>query len=214
MTITLLDGGMGQELLARTGATPTGLWSTQAMIDHPDAVRSIHDDYFAAGADIATTNTYAIHRDRLDPAGIGDRFGALHQQAVGLATAAKSAAGNGQVAGEPLTDALPLLKDFDVAALLINCSTPEAVSQGLPLIADANVAFGAYANGFSSISDSFKTAGATTDRLEKRRDLGPTEYADFADQWVEQGASIVGGCCEVGPAHIAEMATRLGKRKT
>jgi homocysteine S-methyltransferase len=27
--------------------------------------------------------------------------------------------------------------------------------------------------------------------------------------WVAQGASIVGGCCEVGPAHIAELARRL-----
>ncbi|MDA8587001.1 homocysteine S-methyltransferase family protein, partial [Rhodobacteraceae bacterium] len=63
MSITILDGGMGQELLARTGAAPTGLWSTQVMMDHPDAVRAIHDDYFAAGADIATTNTYAILRD-------------------------------------------------------------------------------------------------------------------------------------------------------
>jgi homocysteine S-methyltransferase len=27
--------------------------------------------------------------------------------------------------------------------------------------------------------------------------------------WVDQGATIVGGCCEVGPAHIAELARRL-----
>jgi homocysteine S-methyltransferase len=27
--------------------------------------------------------------------------------------------------------------------------------------------------------------------------------------WVDQGATIVGGCCEVGPDHIAELARRL-----
>jgi len=27
--------------------------------------------------------------------------------------------------------------------------------------------------------------------------------------WVNQGATIVGGCCEVGPAHITEVARRL-----
>jgi homocysteine S-methyltransferase len=27
--------------------------------------------------------------------------------------------------------------------------------------------------------------------------------------WVDAGATIVGGCCEVGPAHIAELARRL-----
>ena len=41
MDITLLDGGMGQELLARTGDEPTPLWATQVMLDHPDVVREI-----------------------------------------------------------------------------------------------------------------------------------------------------------------------------
>jgi homocysteine S-methyltransferase len=27
--------------------------------------------------------------------------------------------------------------------------------------------------------------------------------------WVEMGATIVGGCCEVGPAHIAHLASKL-----
>jgi homocysteine S-methyltransferase len=28
-------------------------------------------------------------------------------------------------------------------------------------------------------------------------------------EWVAAGATIVGGCCEVSPAHIAEIASRL-----
>ena len=47
--ITLLDGGMGQELVARSGDEPTPLWATRVMIDHPGMVRAIHEDYFAAG---------------------------------------------------------------------------------------------------------------------------------------------------------------------
>ena len=58
---TLLDGGMGQEQVARSGDEPTPLWATRVMLDHPGLVRDIHADYFAAGATIATTNTYAIH---------------------------------------------------------------------------------------------------------------------------------------------------------
>ena len=69
MTITLLDGGMGQELLKRSSDSPTPLWATQLMIDHPEIVKQVHNDYFSAGADICTTNTYAIHRDRLLRAG-------------------------------------------------------------------------------------------------------------------------------------------------
>ena len=68
--ITLLDGGMGQELVARSGDDPTPLWATRVMIDHPGMVRDIHSDYFNAGASVATTNTYAIHHDRLDRFGL------------------------------------------------------------------------------------------------------------------------------------------------
>jgi Homocysteine/selenocysteine methylase (S-methylmethionine-dependent) len=46
--------------------------------------------------------------------------------------------------------------------------------------------------------------------LEARKNLGPEAYADFADQWVAMGASIIGGCCEIGPEHIAELARRHG----
>ena len=63
--VTLIDGGMGQELLRRSGEDPHPLWATRVMIDHPGLVQSIHADYFAAGASVATTNTYALFHDRL-----------------------------------------------------------------------------------------------------------------------------------------------------
>ena len=99
MTITLLDGGMGQELLSRSGARPTGLWATQVMREFPDLVQQIHADYFESGADIATTNSYAIHRDRLIPFGIENQFQALQIQACEIANRARDKFGSGQIAG-------------------------------------------------------------------------------------------------------------------
>ena len=90
--ITLLDGGMGQELVARSGDEPTPLWATRVMLDHPGMVREIHADYFAAGATIATTNTYAIHHDRLERFDLDDQFEALHCAAL---------AAGGRGAGRP-----------------------------------------------------------------------------------------------------------------
>ena len=58
------------------------------MIDHPDIVRDIHDDYFLAGADIAIANTYAVLRDRLQNNGIAEQFEALHQKGREIACAA------------------------------------------------------------------------------------------------------------------------------
>ena len=40
-------------------------------------------------------------------------------------------------------------------------------------------------------------------------DLSPTKYADYVDQWISVGATIVGGCCEISPSHIQEVKRRL-----
>ena len=283
--ITILDGGMGQELMARTSAEPTPLWSTKMLLDEPDLVRAVHDDFFAAGAVVATTNSYAIHHDRLIPAGMDHHFEALHRAACEIACASRDAAGGGRVAGAigplngsyrtgplpddaverfaevcriqaPLVDLFvietvstmeqvratlagaqghgkpvwlsvsvddhdgtklrsgePTEKVMDwtdgVDALLVNCATPEAVTAAVDVIKGTEIPFGAYANGFTEITQSFVQVGATVKELTARTDLTPAAYADFAEDWVKLGATIIGGCCEVGPAHIAELARRL-----
>ncbi|MBW2511198.1 MAG: homocysteine S-methyltransferase family protein [Deltaproteobacteria bacterium] len=289
MDITLLDGGLGQELLARSAAAPTGLWSTQFLIDRPELVRELHSDYFSAGADVATTNSYAILPDRLCPFGLENRFVELQRLACQLAVSARDEHGQGLVAGsmgpvgrsyrpdlappieeaaslyaeiaaiqepyvdiflcetmssvaqargavmgassgrrpvwlavsvddedgtrlrsgEAITEILPLLSEFDLAALLVNCSPPEAVSQALPLLAGQGIPLGAYANGFVKIAPDYLQEGATVDLLQARKNLGPEVYTQFAEDWTKQGATIIGGCCEVGPAHIEELAKRL-----
>ncbi len=111
--------------------------------------------------------------------------------------------------GEPLAEAIAAVRDAPgLAALMINCTRPEAVTQGMPILAQCGLPFGAYANGFTHIQTSY-VPGATVAELSTRTDLTPDAYADFAMQWVEAGATIIGGCCEVGPAHIATLAQRL-----
>jgi homocysteine S-methyltransferase len=94
-------------------------------------------------------------------------------------------------------------------AVLINCSAPEAVTRALPIIATLGLPFGGYANGFVQITEDFLKDKPTVDSLTARRDMGPRAYAGYVMEWVAAGATIVGGCCEVGPAHIAEIASRL-----
>jgi len=102
-----------------------------------------------------------------------------------------------------------MLNHYKPAAVLINCSLPEAITQGLPILTDCGLPFGAYANGFTKISDGFKEDAPTVAALTARTDLTPEAYADHVMGWVSAGATIVGGCCEVGPDHIAEIARRL-----
>ena len=281
--ITLLDGGMGQELVDRAGDKPTPLWSTQIMIDHPGLVEEVHRDFRAAGATIATTNTYAIHRDRLEGTDLETQFADLHAKAISAAKKAGAARIAGSIgplgasyradvmpphaeavskfdevvsllapyvdlficetvvsvahtkaileaaqrsgkpvwiafsvsdrdgtllrSDEPLADALA---ECDAAeAILVNCSAPEAIPAALDVLATSGKPYGAYANGFEMITEDFLADKPTVDSLSKRRDFTPELYADHAMAWVEQGATIIGGCCEVGPKHIAEIVSRL-----
>jgi homocysteine S-methyltransferase len=111
--------------------------------------------------------------------------------------------------GEYLKDVRPMLDRHQPDAILINCSRPEAVSKGVEIISKFGFKFGAYANGFARISDGFLQDSPTVDVLEQRQDMSPNHYAEFAMDWVALGATIVGGCCEVGPDHIKELAQRL-----
>jgi homocysteine S-methyltransferase len=43
-------------------------------------------------------------------------------------------------------------------------------------------------------------------------DITPEDYAEAALGWVSQGAQIIGGCCGIGPAHIAQLHERLPAR--
>ena len=117
--------------------------------------------------------------------------------------------------GEALADALDQLLPLAPDGIMVNCSVPEAVSAAMPVLADLPVPYGGYANGFTSI-DALRPGG-TVASLSARSDLGPAAYAGFAESWVAAGATIIGGCCEVGPAHIAHLATclqRSGHRLT
>ncbi len=111
--------------------------------------------------------------------------------------------------GEQLAQVAPLVDKFAPQAVLINCTRPESVMPALTILETMGRPYGAYANGFTGITQDFLEDAPTVDALEQRHDLTPEAYADFAMSWVEHGATIVGGCCEVGPDHIEAMAHAL-----
>ena len=90
-TTKILDGGMGQELLAR-GMEPKGtLWSANALIEekYHDLILNIHNDFIKSGADVIVTTTFTTRRKRLRENGIEDQFKFLNQKACEIAQKAK-----------------------------------------------------------------------------------------------------------------------------
>ena len=54
----IMDGAMGSELIRKGLTLPEHIWSAEANIMSPDAVKKIHREYIDAGADYITTNTF------------------------------------------------------------------------------------------------------------------------------------------------------------
>ena len=94
--IILLDGGTGQELVARSAEPPSPLWSAAVLEREPGLVEAVHRDFVAAGARVVTLNAYSATPERLArhmAAGeVAARFEALQREAVRVARAAASGA--------------------------------------------------------------------------------------------------------------------------
>ncbi|MFJ3483099.1 homocysteine S-methyltransferase family protein [Pseudomonas sp. NPDC090202] len=114
--------------------------------------------------------------------------------------------------GESVAQAVGVALELGAEAVLFNCSQPEVMGQAVIVArqviegAAAQVQVGVYANAFPAVS---AEAEANATLLEIRQDLGPESYLRWARCWVEQGANIVGGCCGIGPEHIAELHGHL-----
>lgn len=76
---------MGEELADRGFSTRDGLWSARALIDHPNEVTALHQEYLVAGSEIITTNTYSTIPSYLEKAGMGHRVRELATLAANLA---------------------------------------------------------------------------------------------------------------------------------
>lgn len=110
---------------------------------------------------------------------------------------------------EEILKAVDSVRDFSVDALLVNCTTPDSIAAALPTLKQSPYEFGAYANAFIEISETWEKDTGVAPGLITRTDLTPDLYAEHVQQWLDAGAAIIGGCCDIGPAHIARLREML-----
>ncbi|MGE6321701.1 homocysteine S-methyltransferase family protein [Pseudomonas oryzihabitans] len=295
MNLVLLDGGMGRELQRRGAPFRQPEWSALALSEAPEQVEAVHRAYIEAGAQVITSNSYAVvpfhigeARFAAEGEALAARAGQLARQAVvasgqpvrvagslpplfgsyrpdlfeparvdevlqplirGLAphvdlwlaetqsslaevrAIAARLPGDGKPlwlsftlkdedvdeiprlrSGEPVAEAAQLAVELGAGALLFNCSQPEVMAAALDTAratfaaAGIEIPFGAYANAFPPQPEE-ATANDGLDPL--RPDLDPPGYLSFAQDWQARGASLIGGCCGIGPEHIAVLNQRL-----
>jgi S-methylmethionine-dependent homocysteine/selenocysteine methylase len=106
--------------------------------------------------------------------------------------------------GESLRDAVAAISPLQPLAVSLNCVSPRLLSAALrtvravtplPLAVYANVGVPGH-------------EGATTLIC----DTDPPAYAHYAGQWLEDGASIIGGCCGTTPEHIRALHAVVAAR--
>lgn len=294
--ITLLDGGTGRELKRIGAPFRQPEWSALALIEAPEFVTRVHEAYVAAGADVITTNSYAVvpfhlgaQRHATDGARLATLSGRLardvadkaphpvrvagslppvcgsyradlfdvavarpllqmivdalrpsidHWQGETLSaieeadliravvgqdgkplwlsfTLADGALATGEPrlrSGEPVEDAVRAAVRLGASAVLFNCSQPEVMGAAVTIARatlhdlEARMQIGVYANAFPPQR---ADADANADLLMIRADLTPDGYLGWARDWVARGADIVGGCCGIGPEHIAALRMAL-----
>jgi len=108
--------------------------------------------------------------------------------------------------GETVVDAVKAMQKLGVDAILFNCSQPEIIGEAIALtqsllseLGANDIEIGAYANAFPPTP---KDATANDGLDELREDLTPPAYLTWVKQWQNKGASLIGGCCGIGPEHI------------
>ncbi|MDA8918871.1 homocysteine S-methyltransferase family protein [Candidatus Pelagibacter sp.] len=88
----VLDGGMGQELLARGVEASGTLWSANALLQekYHQLLLDTHLDFIDSGAEIIVTTTFTTRRMRLRDNGVEDKFEYLNTKAGEIAKKAKN----------------------------------------------------------------------------------------------------------------------------
>ena len=87
----ILDGGMGQELLAR-GMEPNGtLWSANALLQekYHKLLLNTHIDFIKSGAEVIVTTTFTTRKIRLKDNNVENKFEYLNKKAGEIAQKAK-----------------------------------------------------------------------------------------------------------------------------
>jgi len=93
-----------------------------------------------------------------------------------------------------------------VVALGINCSAPQTMASLIGRI--KSVLPGKAIVVYPNSGEHYDAVTKTWHGVES-----PMECAVAARTWLEAGASIIGGCCRMGPAHIAAIVAELDDRR-
>jgi homocysteine S-methyltransferase len=116
--------------------------------------------------------------------------------------------------GEKISEIISKIKHKKLLGLMLSCVSPENYEKNLNEIKNLGIPFGFKLNGFvttkpkSGYTNTFNKSktGNPNEFLGHRKDLTPEFMAKFVKKFKDDGATILGGCCETRPSHIKAMS--------
>ena len=114
--------------------------------------------------------------------------------------------------GETIAEAFKQTSDLSCDAYLVNCCGANLVTESLKELKKlTNKPFGGYANSelIELSVDNTKEVSAENNHWESAITIDEETYTSEVSKWIDEGASIIAGCCRTRPSHIKDMVSNF-----
>jgi len=116
--------------------------------------------------------------------------------------------------GEKINDVVKKYKNKNWLGVIMACISPKAYETALKDLKQLDMPYGFKLNAFKNIpegytvasKDQWGNAGNPTTVLGVNTDLNESKFYECSKKFMENGATILGGCCEIRPSHIKEIS--------
>lgn len=208
----LLDGAMGS-LLYERGVLHTRSYD-ELNLSQPALIRTIHNDYVAAGAELIETNTFGANRIALARHGLVEQMATINRGAVDLA---RAAAGDRAYVGGAVG---PTGVKFGIASAAERRLARFALAEQIDTLVLAGVD--------AIMLETFASILELETAIEVAKERGPRVPviammmfdaackgdgglgpAEIADRLIAAGADVVGGNCGIGPAELYQVVVGM-----
>ena len=122
---------------------------------------------------------------------------------------------NGQLpSGEKIEDIVKNYKNKNWLGIIMACVSPKAYEAVTNNLKKIDIPYGFKLNAFKKIPDGYTVAskdawgnaGNPNTVLGINTELNESKFYEYAKKFMENGATILGGCCEIRPSHIKEIS--------
>ncbi len=116
--------------------------------------------------------------------------------------------------GEKINDIVKKYKNNNWLGVIMACISPKAYEVVAKDLQQLDIPYGFKLNAFKKIpegytvasKDEWGNAGNPTTVLGKNTDLNESKFYEYVNKFMKNGATILGGCCEIRPSHIKEIS--------